>query len=139
MPMPPSASDWTRFQRLRGALLHQLRNGAYPGVDIINQVTPPTCQTAGGCTVRAGVRRDQDQSVGSSKIRREASKWTDALAAQRSDIVTVSEHPGSPFGSFGRLQTRTQICGGSGICTVSTLPTKVGPLRSSIYQRSRIA
>ena len=135
MPMPPSASDWTRFQRLRGALLNPL----VPGANIVNRVTPSRCPTAGGCSARPGVRRDQDQVVGSSKIRHEASKWTDILAAQRADIVTVSSHAGSPFGSFGRVMTRTQLCSGSGICTVSTLPTKVGPLRSTIYQRSRIA
>lgn len=134
MPMPPSASDWTRFQKLRGALL----NPIVPGADILNRVTPSRCPTAGGCSARAGVRRDQDQVVGSSKIRHEASKWTDILAARRADIITVSSHRGSPFGSFGRVLTRTQLCRESGICTVSILQTKPGPLRSSIYQHSRI-
>jgi hypothetical protein len=134
MPMPPSAADWTRFKRLTGTL----RNPTYPGTAIVNRVTPPTCATAGGCSVRAGVRRDQDQVVGSSKIRNQASNWTDVIAAANTDIVTVSSHPGSPFGSFGRVLRRTQLCSGAGICTVSTLPTKVGPLRSTIYQHSRI-
>ena len=138
MPMPPSAADWTRFRRIFGAGNDVLRNQVTPGIDVINRVTPPSCASPGGCSVRAGVRRDQDQVVGSSKIRHQASKWTDAIAAQRADIVTVSEHAGAPFGSFGRQLTRTQICGENGICTVSTLPTKVGPLRSSIYQHSRI-
>jgi hypothetical protein len=133
MPMPPSASDWTRFKRLAGAL----RNPEYSGAPIVNRVTPPRCATAGGCSVRAGVRRDQDQVVGSTKIRHEASKWTDILAGVSADIVTVSAHPGSPFGSFGRRLTRTQLCTGNTSC-VTTLPTKIGPLRSTIYQHSRI-
>ena len=139
MPMPPSASDWTRFKRLYGAGYQQLRNDFFNrGADITNIATPPSCASPGGCSVRAGVRRDQDQVVGSSKIRREASKWTDTVAAWNTDIITVSEHAGAPFGSFGRQLTRTQLCSGAGTCTVSTLPTKVGPLRSSIYQHSRI-
>jgi len=139
MPMPPSASDWTRFKRLVGAGRHELRNTVFPDVDIIGKTTPVSCPTAGGCSVRAGVGRDQDQVVGSSKIRREASKWTDAIAARHADIITVSSHAGIPFGSFGRALIRTRLCGSDQMCPPSsTLPMKVGPLRSSVYQHSRI-
>jgi hypothetical protein len=131
MPLPPSASDWTRFQKLKQSVGYN-----YEATDrIVNLVTPSGCTP---CSSRAGIRRDQDPIVGSTKTRREASKWIDFVASQQADFVTVQQYPGD-FGSFGRALVRNQLCDSSQRpCEPSVLPTKVGILKSAVYQHSRI-
>ena len=137
MPLPPSASDWTRFQKLRQSLIYEsLIEGR---IDVIGVVTPSGCTP---CSSRAGIRRDQDPIVGSSKTRREASKWIDFIASQQADFVTVQQTPISTtpgsYGSFGRQLLRSQICSNVTKCVQGVLPTKVGILNSAVYQHSRI-
>jgi len=129
--MPPSAADWTRFKRLVGT------GRAGRAIDVVTNTdvqSPPTLVSS----ARDGFRPDQGRYGGIGRTRREASKWTDFVASQQADFITVSSNPGGPFGSFGRRLTRTQLCSGDDICTVSSLQIKPGPLRSSIYQHSRI-
>ena len=67
MPLSASAADFTRLQRLRGA-----RNYVSQKKDIINKVTagnPFNPETL------------ESRTVGSSRIRRESSKWTDFVAS----------------------------------------------------------
>lgn len=136
MPMPPSASDWIRFKKLNAVSTYNTT--LHDNTDIINQQTPVACVP---CSSRAGIRRDQDQVVGLGKTRREASKWTDFIASQQADLITVSQIPlGNPgFGSFARQLNRTQICA-SGTRCVTTTPFRTGQgiLKSAIYQHSRI-
>jgi hypothetical protein len=132
MPLPPSASDWTRFQKLRQSLTYE--NVIQSGIDIVGVVTPAGCTP---CSSRAGIRRDQDAIAGSSKTRREASKWIDFIASRQADFITVHQYPGV-FGSFGRPLVRTQLCSNNTRCLQSVLPTKVGVLKSAVYQHSRI-
>jgi hypothetical protein len=129
MPLPPSAADWTRFQKLRQSLMYEA--DLLTNKDIISVVTPPGCTP---CSSRAGVRRDQDSIAGSSKTRREASKWIDYKAGILTDFVTVQEYPGA----FGRKQMRTQLCASNAACVTTVLNPRVGVLRSSVYQHSRI-
>lgn len=132
MPMPASASDWTRFKKLVGAGRAGLE------IDVLGNTDVQSPQRFMS-SARNGFRPDQDRYGGLGRTRREASKWTDYVAARRADIITVSAHAGSPFGSFGRVLTQTSLCGSNQTCPPSsTLPTKIGPLRSSIYQHYRI-
>ena len=136
MPLPPSAADWTRLQKLRGAFTYGTP-GAAGAIDLVNNTdlnnrqTPTACNP---CSSRAGIRRDQDRVVGSSKTRREASKWIDYKAAAQADFVTDRENSSNKM----PLRFRTQLCGEGIPCTISLLRSKVGILRSAVYQHSRI-
>ena len=136
MPLPPSAADWTRLQKLKRAFTYGTP-GAAGAIDLVNNTdlnnlqTPTACVP---CSSRAGIRRDQDQVVGSSKTRREASKWIDYKAAAQLDFVTGMENGVSTRPE----QMRTQLCGSGEACVTSVLRTKVGILRSAVYQHSRI-
>jgi hypothetical protein len=136
MPLPPSAADWTRFQKLRGAFTYGTP-GAAGAIDLVNNSdlnnvqTPPGCNP---CTSRAGTRRDLDRIAGTSKTRREASKWIDYKAAAQFDFVTGREQAGSR----NHEQIRTQLCGGGVPCVSSVLKSNVGILKSAVYQHSRI-
>jgi hypothetical protein len=129
MPLPPSAADWTRFQKLKSAFRYvsDLVNNR----DLDSVQTPTPCNP---CSSRAGIRRDQDRVVGSSKIRREASKWIDYKAAAQADFVTERETSPSKLPE----QIRTQLCADDVRCRTSVLKTKVGILKSAVYQHSRI-
>ncbi len=129
MPLPPSAADFTRFKRLRTSILDITARGG--GIDMLNVLTPPTCAPS-ACQSRAGIRRDQDPVVGQGRTRREASKWIDFVAAQQTDITRVRQN------CAGRQIIRQQLCNAQ-LCPAETvLPTKVGVLRSAVYQHSRI-
>lgn len=131
MPMPASASDWTRFKRLVGT------GRAGRAIDVVTNTdvqSPPTLVSS----ARDGFRPDQGRYGGLGRTRREASKWTDFVASQQADFITVSQHSGV-FGSFGRQLTQIRVCGDGVVCpAASTLPTKVGIQKSAVYQRSRI-
>ena len=136
MPLPPSAADWIRFKRLSTSRVSVPYNLTY-NLDITNVRSPGACVT--GCQSRAGIRRDQDFTVGTGRTRREASKWIEHVAANRSDLVTVRAHPASNgFGDFGRQQFRTQLCESGVQCVTSILEPRSGILRSAVYQHSRI-
>jgi hypothetical protein len=135
--MPASASDWTRYKRLVGAGRAGRAIDVVGNTDMENFQTPGSCAPS-VCSSRAGVRRDQDRVVGLGRTRREASKWTDYVASQRADFITVSQYSGV-FGSFGRRLTQVRVCGDGVVCPPSsTLQPKVGIRTSAVYQRSRI-
>ena len=136
MPLPPSAADWTRFKRLIEAERAGRKIDVRHNTDMLNVVTPPKCSPS-ACQSRAGIRRDQDPISGSTKTRREASKWTDYIAAQGADFVTVSEYPGRN-NSFGRQHKRQEICGENRVCPPITVVRKVPTYKSSLYQHLRL-
>lgn len=133
MPLPPSAADWIRYRKLTSARLNNLYNAA--NIDITNVQSPGACVS--GCQSRAGIRRDQDAIVGTGRARREASKWTDYIAASHTDFVTVTQHAG-PHGSFGRQLTRQPICENGQTCPAASVIEKLPVYKSGIYQHSRI-
>jgi hypothetical protein len=129
--MPASASDWTRYKRLVGAG----RAGLAIDVNGNTDVQSPQRLIS---SARDGFRPDQDRYGGIGRTRREASKWTDYVASQQADFITVSQYSGV-FGSFGRRLTQVRVCGDGVICPPSsTLQSKVGIRTSAVYQRSRI-
>lgn len=105
-----SAGDWIRLQRLRGA-----RNFESDKVsDIVNPVVMP--QTIYNKAML--IPRD----VGTSRIRRPASFYTDFRASQTADFVTQAQVINSADRSLisAKSLTKTKLCD----CSTSTLTTR---------------
>jgi hypothetical protein len=117
-----SASDWIRMKRLEGA-----RANAYT-------------YTSGGVSVSGVLTTNKDVSppqasqdeihnmngainvfpvVGTSKIRRPASNWTDYVASQTADYLTYSQ---GALHTTSVVRKQTKLCS----CTTTTLNTKTG-------------
>jgi hypothetical protein len=141
MPLPPSAADWTRFQKLKRAFTYGTP-GADGAIDLINNTDMENVESPTGCkpcSSRPGIRRDLDRIAGADKTRREASKWIDYKAAAQADFVTVKAYPSvNGIGDFGRQLNRTQLCREGVPCVTNVLNSKPGILRSAVYQHSRI-
>ena len=135
MPLPPSASDWIRFQKLKSAIAYNTTISA--NTDIQNVVTPAGCNPC--LSNRQATRTDIDRVAGSSRTRREASKWIDFVASRQTDFITVSEMPNNSAGQgFGRQLNRTQICANNVRC-VTTAPFQTGwGIRRPTYQHLRL-
>lgn len=101
-----SAGDWTRIQRLRGAKTYSTVNLA------TNKDIAPTPNPQQPYNVSLLNPKD----VGTGKIRRPASMWTDYRASQTSDFVTRAN-----TGLNGNTLSVTKLCS----CTTSVLPTKL--------------
>lgn len=101
-----SAGDYTRLKRLRGAKSYVTAN-LTTNRDI---AAPPAAQTP--YTLSSLIK----PVVGTSRIRRTASNWTDYKASQTADIVTSASN-----GLNGNVLTRTKLCD----CTSATLNVKL--------------
>ena len=128
MPLPPSAADWTRYQRLKQSVTYGTP-GAEKAIDL------------SGNTDLLAANRLQDpynpetlnsRDGGGLRTRREASKWVDYTAATHTDFVTNVQNPQV---REGRQMTRTQLCP---TCVTATVYPRVGILRSAVYQHLRI-
>jgi hypothetical protein len=111
MPLPPSAADWIRNQRLRGAKSYDttIQNNR----DVINKVTtgnPFNAETL------------QSRVVGSSKTRREASKWIDFIGSRNETFLQkTSNYNFIERGIFKATQVKsTRLCN----CSTSVLEPK---------------
>jgi hypothetical protein len=100
-----SAGDWTRLQRLRGAKTYATVNLA------TNKDIAPTPNRQQPYNTSLLIPKD----VGTGKIRRPASMWTDYIGSQRADFVLQR---GNNIGGF--VLTDTNLCN----CSTSTLSTK---------------
>lgn len=101
-----SAGDYTRLQRLRGAR-------SYVDVNLMtNKDIAPTPLAQRPYTPSSLIK----PVVGTSRIRRSASMWTDHTASQTADFVTSASN-----GLNGNELTRTKLCN----CTSAALKTKV--------------
>jgi hypothetical protein len=100
-----SAGDWTRLQRLRGAKTYATVNLA------TNKDIAPTPNPQQPYNTSLLIPKD----IGTGKIRRPASMWTDYLGSQRADFVLQR---GNNIGGF--VLTDTNLCN----CSTSTLSTK---------------
>jgi hypothetical protein len=100
-----SAGDWTRLQRIRGAKTYVTVN-----LSTNKDIAPtPVAQTP--YTLSALIK----PVVGTDRIRRPASMWTDYLASQRADFVLQRYNNGGGF-----VLTDTNLCN----CSTSTLSTR---------------
>jgi hypothetical protein len=100
-----SAGDWIRLQRLRGARTYNTVNLA-TNKDITNPVAMP--QTLYNKAML--ISRD----VGTSKIRRPASSWTDYKASQTADFVLQKQ---TATTGTSQTLTQTKLCS----CTSASL------------------
>jgi hypothetical protein len=100
-----SAGDWTRLQRIRGAKTYVTVN-----LTTNKDIAPtPVAQTP--YTLSSLIK----PVIGTDRIRRPASMWTDYLASQRADFVLQSANDAGGF-----ILTNTILCD----CSTSTLSTK---------------
>ena len=132
MPLPPSASDWIRFQKLKSSAGYDavVRNNF--DVQTMNRLNPCVSN-------REVIRTDRDRiSTSTGRTRREASKWIDFVASQNTDFISVSEMPNSAGQGFGRQLNRTQICANNVRC-VTTAPFITGRgIGRPAYQHLRL-
>lgn len=117
-----SAGDWIRLQRLRGARANGYSNSSTSGVltstsPIFNKdvVPPQTPQDE----IHNKSAINVFPVVGTSKIRRPASNWTDYVASQTADYVLRSQ--AATTGTSVK-RTLVKLCS----CTSTTLDTKTG-------------
>jgi hypothetical protein len=121
-----SAGDWIRLQRLRGS-----RNNGTTGSDAVlvtNKDIAPTPFSQLGYNASFLIPK----TVGTSKIRRPASNWTEYVASQTADFVLSSQ--AATTGTSVK-NTRTRLCD----CTTTTLSTKTGICtKCNAYTHSRL-
>jgi hypothetical protein len=118
-----SAGDWVRLQRLRGARANAYDytegNVSVKGVLTTNvDIAPPQMIQQPIHNTNAAIK--VYPVVGTSKIRRPASNWTDYVASQTADYV-LSSQAGLNQTSVVNKQTKLCSC-----ATPITLSTKVG-------------
>lgn len=106
MPLPLSAGDWIRLKRVVGGSRYETEKNK----DITNVALPADA------TRPFPLTRD----VGSSRIRRESSKWTDYVASRNGGYTLLAQNTSSltPVRSLNTVKCE---CGAS---TPSTLNTK---------------
>jgi len=117
-----SAGDWVRLQRLRAARANGYSNASTSGVltrssPIFNKdvVPPPSSQIE----IHNNSAINAFPVVGTSKIRRTASSWTDYVASQSADYVLRSQNA---LHGTSVKRTLVKLCS----CTSSTVVTKTG-------------
>ncbi len=81
--MPLSAGDWTRIQKLKS--VRGYANEIAVNKDVLNRVSKdlPFSST---------LPNSSSRDVGSSKTRRESSKYIDYIASQKQSFVVQNEH-----------------------------------------------
>ena len=110
-----SAGDWVRLQRLRGARTYKTVN-----LDTNKDIAPVTARQF---SPRLSSAINVTDVVGTSRIRRAASNWTDYLASQTADYVLSGQRIGTNGVPVAGLVNRlTRLCN----CTTTTLETKLG-------------
>ena len=100
-----SAGDWTRLQRIRGAKTYVTVNLA------TNKDIAPTPNRQQPYNTSLLIPKD----IGTGKIRRPASMWTDYLGSQTGDFVTRAN-----TGLNGFALSVTKLCS----CTKTSLTTR---------------
>jgi len=108
-----SAGDWTRLQRLRGAK-------TYATVNLTTNKDIAPVPTAQAVYTRSSLIK---ANIGTDRIRRPASMWTEYVASQRADFVTTSN-----TGVNGNALSVTTLCN----CTTSALAVKLPRCRKCL-------
>jgi len=110
-----SAGDWVRIQRIKAAKGYALTTGNASGdksatsaiYPLNKDIAPPeAAQQPYGTALMIPY-----QAAGTHKTLRPASNWTDYIASQTGDFITVSQNSGvNGTGQPGIVQTQTKIC-----------------------------
>jgi len=112
MPMSLSAGDWVRIQRLKSVRTYatdiRTKKDIVSHVTAANPSNPPT---------------NISRVVGSSKTRREASKYTDYIASQHETYILQNENSsnGNATTGFGIQNNVILLCN----CSKSVLNPKI--------------
>ena len=111
-----SAGDWIRIQRIKAAKGYGITTGNNSGANntatsaiypLNKDIAPPEP----GQMPYGKALLIPYEGAGTSKILRPASSWTDYIASQTGDFVTVSQNSGiNGTGQPGIVQTNTKIC-----------------------------
>ena len=107
-----SASDWIRLQRLKGATTYKTVN-----LNTNKDIAPPQSNQLEIHNLNGAI--NIFPVVGTSKIRRTASNWTDFVASQTADYVLSSQNG---LNQTSVKNTINKVC----TCTTTTLSTKNG-------------
>ena len=107
-----SAGDWTRLHRLRGA-----RNNGRTGINPV-LVTDKDIALAPFRQLGYNPSLLISKTVGTGRIRRPASNWTDYIASQTADFILPSQ---SVTTGTSIKNTRTKICS----CVSTVITTKI--------------
>lgn len=81
--MSLSAGDWTRIQKLKSVRAYS--NEIATNKDVLNRVSKDL-------PFNPALRNSSSRDVGSSKTRRESSKYIDYVASQKQSFVVQNEH-----------------------------------------------
>jgi hypothetical protein len=117
-----SASDWIRMKRLTGARSNAYNyssgNVSVAGVLTTNKdIVPPPSNQIEVHNINGAI--NVFPVVGTSKIRRPASNWTDYVASQTADYILRSQNA---VNTTSVKRTLVKLCS----CTSTTLATKTG-------------
>lgn len=115
-----SAGDWTRLQRIRGAKTYATVNLA------TNKDIAPTTNRQLPYNPSTLIK----PVVGTSRIRRTASQWSDYVASQTADFVTSKN-----TGLNGNALSVTRLCD----CSTAALPVRLANCaRCSVFVHNSI-
>lgn len=123
--MSLSAGDWIRIKRLRN--VREYARDIYTNKDVINNV-------GNDVPFSPTVRNSSSRVVGSSKTRRESSKYIDFIASQKSSYVLQNENSsrGNSTSGFGIQNNLVILCN----CSKSVLNTKnSGCIKCGFYTK----
>lgn len=120
MPMSLSAGDWTRIQKLKS--VRGYSNEIAVNKDVLNRVSKDLPFTS-------TLPNSSSRVVGSSKTRRESSKYIDYLASQKQSYLVQNEHSsrGNATSGFGIQNSIVSLgcnCGSITGQNKNVLPTK---------------
>ena len=110
-----SAGDWIRIQRIKAAKGYGLTTGNNSGANntatsaiypLNKDIAPPES----GQQPYGKALLIPYAAAGTSKILRPASSWTDYVASQTGDFITVSQNSNGGVAIGGIVQTNTKIC-----------------------------
>jgi hypothetical protein len=123
--MSMSSSDWTRIQRLKQARTYATTIAA--NKDVINKVTPGN---------PFNPETKISRVVGSSKTRRDASRWIDFVASQDQTYeLKSSNYTYTTPGAFkGTQNTLTKLCN----CTTAIVNSKRTGCKCNMAQHLRM-
>lgn len=134
-----SAGDWIRIQRIKAAKGYGLTTGnaSSPNGNVTSaiypknkDISPPEApQQPYGQALLIPY-----QAAGTHKILRTASDWTDYLASQTGDYISVSQNSNNGVAVGGIVQTQTKICSGNS----TVLPYKALNLGANAFNRLKI-
>ena len=134
-----SAGDWIRIQRIKAANGYGLTTGNGSGGDTNatstvypkdKDISPPEP----GQMPYGKALLIPYEGAGTSKTLRPASNWTDYIAAQTGDFMTVSQNINNGIPTGGVVQTQTKIC--SAVSAV--LPVKSLNQGANAFNRLKI-